>query len=186
MGQGKKKKKGRGYTNGIFDGGDPIKNFTERVLRGGPEYTREGIRDVANLGGDNSDDILGWLTAGHIGINPENNMPEHVSMYKSSEDAARSVFIGGPGGEAAVRGIDEGIGEMTGRNVQREQMARAEERFRQEQKNRKRLRLDDLRYDEMRDLAASRAAGSRYRSRGTGASASSYGELGGSGDFLGL
>lgn len=186
MGQGGKKKKGKGYTNGIFDGGDPIKNFTERVLRGGPEYTREGIRDVANLGGDNADDMLRWLTAGHIGINPENDMPEHVFMFESPEVAARSVFIGGPGGEAATRAIDEGIGEVTGRNVQREQMARAEERFREEQRIRKQLRNDEMRFNESRDLAASRAAGSRYRGTPGGRSVTSYGELGGNGDFLGL
>ena len=61
--------------------------------------------------------------------------------------------------------IDEGIGEVTGRNLQRRELGRAEERRRQEEARRDQLIADARAEEEIADISASQSAASTRRGR---------------------
>lgn len=65
-----------------------------------------------------------------------------------------------------VKGLDEGLGEITGRNVAREQLALAREQIQREELQRQELIVEEKAFREQSDIAASRAAGAtRQRGR---------------------
>ncbi len=60
--------------------------------------------------------------------------------------------------ENFVQPFDEGFGEISGRNLRREQMMRAEDRLRLEEQNRERLREEELTRRMRDDIQASQRA----------------------------
>lgn len=111
--------------------------------------------------------------------------------------AASAVGIGGmvkglfdPGDRGVIgrflQPLDEAIGEVTGRNVMREQMNLAEQRLLEENAAREKMIRDEQQANANQDMAASRAAGARGRGTGMGRGSLQMAGLGDEGDFLGL
>jgi hypothetical protein len=88
---------------------------------------------------------------------------------------------------AVTRGVDEAIGEVTGRNMARDQAWLAQQRLDQEAADRARMLANEAEARRLADLQASFAGG---RGRGTagskGGRSMAYQPLGSQTDFLGL
>lgn len=87
-----------------------------------------------------------------------------------------------------VRAADEALGEITGRNMQREQMYKAEVRADEEEKRRNQMLADSRKQSELDDRAASSAAGALRGGASVGVNRQNfrYGDFSPEEDFLGL
>lgn len=138
-------------------GGNPIQEFSDNV---GAEADRVSRRFGAN---STQDALLQLHTFGIAGVSEEGDLE-----------------FGG-----SVRAADEAIGEITGRNLQREALNRQTERIRAEEAERERLLELERERQELDDLRASRAAGARRNRAGGGGNAQTF-NLGDQRDFLGI
>lgn len=99
-------------------------------------------------------------------------------------EAGRGFRTGG-----TIHALDEGLGEITGRNLAREQMAKAEKAAAEEKVQREVDRQNENRSRELEDISASRAAAA-LRSGSQGYAPSPVMKIGNASgdekDFLGL
>lgn len=92
-----------------------------------------------------------------------NNVIGSSSRGRVSFDPATGQVGLGPIAEGAFRAVDEGLGEVTGRNLQREQFARAEQRLREAEARRAEESERERRRREIDAIRASNAAGASRR-----------------------
>ena len=91
-----------------------------------------------------------------------------------------------PGFDAAGRAVSEGIGELTGRNLQREQLQRAEARIIEEEVAREKTLVEEQALTERTARQASVATEGIRKTAAARQRGDSTSTLGGGGDFLGL
>lgn len=152
---------------GIADLG---RNINQEANRFGRRVGKDLDRNAANVGFTNTQDLLAnFLTGGLVGL--------------SAEGELEAGFV--------AQGVDEAIGEVSGRNARRAELQRQERLLAEETVTRDRLEAEALLADEQSARAASGAAdsGRSRSSRGSGRPSSQGGgsfNLGDQRDFLGL
>lgn len=152
--------------------GDFGRNINQEANRFGARIGKDLDRNAANLGFQNFEDMaLDTATGGMVGLNAEGEIEKGRHL----------------------KAIDEGIGEVSGRNARRAELHRQERLLAEETVTRERLEAEERLADEKADRAASLAApgggGQAATRRSAARSSSDRGsgfKLGEQRDFLGL
>jgi hypothetical protein len=131
----------------------------------------EADRLAQSIGANSFEDaFLQGSTLGTVGVNKQGGIEAGVVT------------------KGAVQAVDESLGEITGRNIQREALAQQNDRIRAEEMERERLLEDQRRRDQKLDVIASRSAAGLRNINTGGGTRGGTGTLttGAERDFLGL